>query len=124
MTNYLLVADPQVGIHGAATGTLCCYVLITLINLMAIRRLVPRGPDYFTLFSKPVLATAAMAVVARGSWLWLHRLTEGSRAAVLMAIALAAAVYAMAALALGAVRREDLVALPKGEKLADLLHIR
>ena len=65
-----------------------------------------------------------MAVVARGGWLWLHRLTEGSRAAVLMAIALAAVVYAMAVLALGAVRREDLIALPKGEKLADLLHIR
>ena len=41
-----------------------------------------------------------------------------------LAIALAAVVYAMAVLALGAVRREDLIALPKGEKLADLLHIR
>ena len=68
--------------------------------------------------------TAAMAVVARGSWLWLSRLTEGSRAAVLLAIALAAVVYAMAVLALGAVRREDLLSLPKGEKMADMLHIR
>lgn len=124
VTNYLLVADPQVGIHGAATGTLCCYVLIALMNLIAIRRLVPHGPDYFTLFGKPIVATAAMAVVARGSWLWLSRLTEGSRAAVLLAIALAAVVYAMAVLALGAVRREDLLSLPKGEKIADLLHIR
>ena len=124
VTNYLLVADPQVGIRGAATGTLCCYVLITLINLIAIGRLVPRRPDYFALFGKPLLATAAMAVVARGGWLWLHRLTEGSRVAVLIAIALAVAVYAMAVLVLGAIRREDLVALPKGEKIADWLHIR
>ena len=123
VANYLLVANPEVGIDGAAIGTLCCYVLITLINLMAIRRLVPRGPDYYALFSKPLLATAAMAVVARGSWLLLDRLTQGSRVAVLIAIALAVAVYAMAVLALGAIRREDLLALPKGEKIADLLRI-
>ena len=99
------------------------FVLITLINLIAIHRLVPRRPDYFSVFYKPVLATAAMAVVARGSYSLLLRLTDGSRVAVLAAIALAVAVYAMAALLLGAIRRQDLLALPKGEKLADILHI-
>jgi len=34
------------------------------------------------------------------------------------------AVYVMAALLLGAIRRQDLAALPKGEKLADFLHIQ
>ena len=92
VANYLLVANPEVGIRGAAVGTLCCYVLITLINLIAIHRLVPRRPDYFSVFYKPVLATAAMAVVARGSYSLLLRLTDGSRVAVLAAIALAVAV--------------------------------
>ncbi|MBE6918593.1 MAG: polysaccharide biosynthesis protein [Ruminococcaceae bacterium] len=124
VANYLLVADPEVGIRGAAVGTLCCYVLIVLINLIAIHRLVPRRPDYFAVFCKPVLATAAMALVARGSWSLLDRLSGGSRAAVLAAIVLAVAVYVMAALLLGAIRRQDLAALPKGEKLADFLHIQ
>ena len=123
VTNYLLVADPEVGIRGAAVGTLCCYVLITLINLMAIHRLIPRRPDYFAVFFHPVLATAAMAVVARGSWSLLDRLTDGSRVAVPAAIVLAAAVYGMAALFLGVIRRQDLLALPKGEKIADILRI-
>jgi stage V sporulation protein B len=123
VANHLLVADPNVGIRGAAVGTLCCYVLITLINLIAIHRLVPRRPDYFAVFAKPVLATAAMAVVARGSYTLLYRLMDGSRLAVLLAIALAVVVYAMAALLLGAIRRQDLSALPKGEKIADLLRI-
>ena len=122
--NYLLVADPEVGIRGAAVGTLCCYVLITLMNLIAIHRLIPRRPDYFAVFFRPVLATACMAVVARGSWSLLDRLTDGSRLAVPAAVLLAAAVYGAAVLALGAVRRQDLVALPKGEKIADFLRIR
>ena len=122
--NYLLVADPEVGIRGAAVGTLCCYVLITLMNLIAIHRLIPRRPDYFAVFFRPVLATACMAVVARGSWSLLDRLTDGSRLAVPAAVLLAAAVYGAAVLALGAVRRQDLLALPKGEKIADFLRIR
>ena len=122
--NYLLVADPQVGIRGAAVGTLSCYVLITLIDLIAIHRLVPHRPDYFALFFRTALATAIMAVVAVGSYSLLNRLLEGSRLAVVAAIALAAAVYAVAVVALRAVKRQDLLALPKGEKLADLLRIR
>jgi len=123
VANYLLVANPAVGIRGAAVGTLSCYVLITVINLIAIHRLVPRRPDYFAVFSKPVLATAAMAVVAAGSWSLLDRLLSGSRLAVVMAIALAVAVYAVAVLVLRAVTRQDLLALPKGEKIADFLRM-
>lgn len=123
VANYLLVANPEVGIRGAAVGTLSCYVLITAINLIAIHRLVPQHPDYFAVFFRPVLATAAMAVVARGSWSLLDRLLDGSRMAVLAAIALAVAVYAVAVIVLRAVRRQDLLALPKGEKIADFLRM-
>ena len=123
VANYLLVADPEVGIRGAAVGTLSCYVLITVINLIAIHRLVPRRPDYFAVFFRPALATAGMAVVAVGSWSLLNRVTDGSRLAVLIAIALAALVYGMEVLALRAVTRQDLLALPKGEKIADFLRI-
>ena len=123
VSNYLLVANPAVGIRGAAVGTLACYVLITIINLVAIYRLVPQKPDYFAVFFRPAVATVVMAIVARGSWSMIYRATQGSRLSVLVAIALAVAVYAMAVLFLGAVRRQDLLVLPKGEKIADFLRI-
>ena len=123
VTNYLMVGDPATGIRGAAVSTLYCYGLIVLIDLIAIARLVPERPGYIRLFARPVLVTAVMALAARSGYgLFCRVLPE--RWAVLPAIAVAAAVYGILALAVGAVTRTDVVTLPKGEKIADFLHLR
>ena len=64
-----------------------------------------------------------MALAARSGYgLFCRFLPE--RWAVLPAVLLAAVVYVVLALAIGAVTRQDLQTLPKGEKLADRLHLR
>ena len=123
VTNYLMVGDPATGIRGAAVSTLYCYALIVLIDLIAIARLVPERPGYISLFAKPVLLTAVMALAARSGYGLFCRLLP-ERWAVLPAVLLAAVVYVVLALAIGAVTRQDLQTLPKGEKLADRLHLR
>lgn len=123
VTNYLMVGDPATGIRGAAVSTLYCYALIAVINLAAIARLVPERPGYISLFAKPVLLTAVMALAARSGYGLFYRLLP-ERWAVLPAVLLAAVVYVVLALAIGAVTRQDLQTLPKGEKLADRLHLR
>ena len=123
VTNYLMVGDPATGIRGAAVSTLYCYALIVLIDLIAIARLVPERPGYIRLFARPVLVTAVMALAARSGYgLFCRVLPE--RWAVLPAIAVAAAVYGILTLAVGAVTRRDVVTLPRGEKIADFLHLR
>ena len=42
----------------------------------------------------------------------------------LACIGVAVAVYAVLLLALGAVERDDVLLLPKGEKIADILHLK
>lgn len=120
VTNYLMVGDPSIGIRGAAVSTLYCYGLIALLNLIAIAYLVPERPGYLRLFALPVLLTAVMALAARSGYSLLCRLLP-ERWAVLPAIVLAAAVYIVLALACGAVTREDVSGLPKGEKIAKIL---
>ena len=121
--NAALVAREDIGIKGAPVGTLCCYVLITVLNLIAIYRCVPQHPDYFRAFIRPLTASVLMALAAAGSYSLLNRLLNGSGVAVLLAIAAAVLVYALAAILLGAVTRQDMAALPKGEKIADFLRI-
>ena len=120
VTNYLMVANPAIGIHGAPVSTLYCYALIVLLNLIAIWRCVPEKPDYFQVFWRPAIAAAVMGIVARGIYHALQAAISG-RVAVLIAVMAAVIVYAVFAVALGAVRREDVVGLPKGEKIARFL---
>ena len=72
---------------------------------------------------KSVLVTAVMALAARGGYGLCCRVMP-ERLAVLPAVLAAAAVYAVLILAVGAVTRQDAAMLPKGEKLAEKLHLR
>ena len=107
---------------GAPVSTLYCYGLIVVLNLIAIARCVPERPSYLRLFARPVLITAVMALAARSSYGLLSR-SLPERWAVLPAIAVAVVVYGVLVLALGAVTRQDVLDLPKGEKIARMLHL-
>ena len=120
ITNYLMVANPDIGIHGAPVSTLYCYALIVLLNLIAIWRCVPEKPDYFQVFWRPAVAAAVMGIAARCVFNVLNAIS-GERLAVLIAVVLAVVIYAVLAVALGTVRQEDVIGLPKGEKIAKFL---
>ena len=121
--NYLMISSPDYGIRGLPVSTLCCYALITVLNLMAIARYVPEKPDYFRVFCRPGLAALVMGLAAWAVRRLLAALLPGGLAT-LLAVIIAAAVYAGAALLLGAVDREELLALPGGEKLTRLLRLK
>ena len=121
---YTLCGDPAFGIRGAPISTLLCYVTIAVLNLGVVLAVLGKSrPNYFRLFFKPVVATALMALAARFSFAALDAALP-EQIAVLAAILLAVIVYGILALALRMVTREDLALLPKGEKIAKILHIR
>ena len=122
-TNYQMVGGPATGIRGAAVSTLYCYALIVVLNLIAIARCVPERPGYIGLFARPLLLTAVMALAARSSYGLLAQVLP-ERWAVLPAILIAAAVYVLLVLATGTVTRQELLALPKGEKIVQILRLR
>ena len=123
VSNYLLISDPSIGIRGAAYSTLLCYALVAVLDLLAVALVVPERPGYLSVFAAPLGASLVMAAAARASYGLLCRFLA-PRPAVLPAVLIGAAVYAALALALGALRREDLLALPAGEKIADFLRLR
>lgn len=141
--NYVLVGNPDIRINGAPVGTLCCFIVIALLEIFFIRRAIPAPPSFLRALARPFLASAVMAAAAWGSHGLLSRLLLGigrfqrldpatgllrlsylgSALSTLAAIAIAVVIYAALVLLLRAISREDLALMPKGDKIAKILRI-
>ena len=126
--NYVLVGNPDINIKGAPIGTLVCYGLIALVNLVIVWRLLEDKPNYLKIFVKPLLASAIMGATAWAVHGLCARLFTGGYVkeslATLVAIGAAVVVYLILVLALRLITREDLKMIPKGDKIAAILRIR
>jgi len=129
--NYNVVAMPEVGIYGAPVGNILCFGLCLLLDLAIIARVIPGRPRYFPIFMKPLVASVLMGGGAWAVYGLLSRLlTEegilsrtGNAVATLAAIAVAVVLYFVLVVALRCISRDDLLLMPKGEKLARLLRL-
>ena len=129
VTNFHLTAVPSVNIHAAPIGTLTCFAVVAILNLILVYRVVEQKPNYFALFTKPLAASLLMAFCARGSYALLAAHfsrggTMGRLVCVGVPVALAVAVYAVLVVALRVITRDDLALLPKGEKIGRLLRVK
>lgn len=121
--NYVLVGNPNINIEGAPIGTLVCYAAIALLNLSYIGREI-RSAAFVKVFVKPLIASASMGVFAYFlNGVLVDSLHISAKLAVLVAIAGAVVVYFALVLLLRALPKEDVLLLPKGEKLVKLLKL-
>jgi stage V sporulation protein B len=122
--DFFMVAIPSINIFGSPIGTCICYGVTCTLDLIIVRRIVPNCPSFLTVFGKPVLASVIMGAAAWGSYGLIHRVTGSNTVATLLAVILAVAVYAVLVVALKTLTRDDLSLMPKGDKIARLLHIQ
>ncbi len=121
--NFVLVGNYEVNIKGAPLGTLACFGAVALIDLILIKRIVPAPPSYTKVFVKPLIASLLMGGAAWGSYGLLVKVGLTSSLSTLGAIALAGVVYLILVVVLRAISKEDLALMPKGDKIARILHI-
>lgn len=123
LVNALLIQQPSIGIQGAPIGTLVCFAFVTLLELIAIKRVTPHPPNYRRVFGKPILASALMGASAWISYTLLAMHVR-SFVSVAGAIAVGFGVYIILIFVLRIVSKDDLSLMPKGDKIAQLLRIK
>ena len=125
--NYVLVGNPEVNIKGAPIGTLACYGLIALMNLVIVHGLLEKKPNYLAIFAKPVIASAIMGAAAWASHGLLGRFLYGGymkeSLCTMLAVGIAVVVYLILVITMGMITKEDLRMVPHGAKLAKLLRL-
>ena len=120
---YVLCGIPEINAMGSAVGTFVSYLVMIILNLIALHRMLPEIPSVVRMGIRPLLASVIMGAVSYPVYLLLTRFMS-EKFAVIPVILLAILVYLVAAVFTKAITREEIVQLPKGEKLADKLHLK
>ncbi len=116
--NYFLVAHPEININGAPIGTTTCYIIILLLNLLAIRSRLKIRLPFGELLAKPVISAAAMSMVLYFTAPLFS--PYGRLSAAVAPIALGAITYLAALIAVKAINEDDIAMLPKADTLAKI----
>lgn len=120
LVNLLLVSRPEINITGAPIGTLLCYITVTILDDIFI---VKHSKIKFSITDfviKPLFCTLIMGVFTYSSYkaLVLH---AGDTAALIGAVLISVLVYFAAIVITRTLKREDILLLPKGERLARIM---
>ena len=136
LVNWALIGNPRINVLGAAVSSIVCFAVMAGMNILFLGGSRVGRPRLSRFLLRPLASTAVMGLGAWGVYGLLARaLTRmGPHGPVLgrmpMMLALAGAilaaviVYLVMVVLTRAVTAEDLKLMPKGEKLASLLHIR
>jgi len=122
LCTYIVVGIPEINILGAGVGTFLCYGFSAVAAVIILCKITKIVPNLVSVFLKPLIAAVACVVCAYGSYALLMAVIPGMfRINVLLSIALACAVYAISLLLLKALSKDDILMLPKGQKIVKVL---
>lgn len=115
LVNYICI--PYLGIDGAPVGTGVCYLIIAVLNVISIIKVAGIEFRWNSFVIKPILA----AVIMGAAGFVMSTFLPISKLLCLVEIGICAIIYAIAVFAISAVKKEDIMMLPKGEKIAGIL---
>lgn len=130
--DYYLVGRPDIGILGSPVGTLSCFAVISVLNVILILTKVKYKPKFSDVFIKPLMCTVVMAAAAYFANMLFSKLAASALgqgrlsaiAAMAAAIVVGLVVYLFLVVKTRAVTKDDLSLFPKGEKLAKILRVK
>ena len=117
IVSYILLGIPAININGAAFGSVMAYVTAGILNYRALKKYTDVSLDMKSIFIKPLGAALIMGAAAFISYKVIFMITSSNSVSTLISIMLAAAVYFVAAFKTGAVTKEEVELIPKGDLL-------
>lgn len=119
--NFILVGTPEINILGAPIGTTVCYAYICIANFICFVKYSGVVPNLYTCIGKFLLSGIACGAAAFGTSYGLIKLGLSLSISTVLAIGAAAFVYVVFLSVLRALVKDDILSLPKGEKIAKVL---
>lgn len=120
MFNLVLVPIPEIGVNGAAWGSVACHLVAFTIAITSLRKHIKINLTFSKFILKPILATFIMGICSYFIYLLLTGIIA-QRLATILAIAFAVIIYVVAIVALNVFSKEEILLMPAGDKISKLL---
>ncbi len=117
IASYTLIGVDKIGRFGIPLGTCLSYLVIIILNFIFMCRKTGVVPNFYRVFVKPAFCAFLCGVCAFA----VNGFMPDTKIAVFIPIAAAAAVYAVSICISGTVNGDDILYLPKGEKIYGIL---
>ena len=120
--NYVLIGIPSINVQGAVFGTAAFYLFCIFGNYWVLKKETGMKLDIKTVIIKPLIASLLCGAGAYAAYKLLTSILGlGNTIGCLGAIGVAVAVYGISVLLLKTLVKNDILMLPKGEKIAEIL---
>ncbi|MCI8759708.1 MAG: hypothetical protein HFJ34_01045 [Clostridia bacterium] len=116
----VLVPIPEIGVNGAAWGSVACHLVAFSIAITSLKRTIKLDLTFSKFVIKPVIAVTIMGICSYFSYLMLSRIIA-QKLATIIAIVIAIVIYALAIVALKVFSKEEIQMMPAGKKLCKVL---
>ncbi|MGL5693535.1 MAG: putative polysaccharide biosynthesis protein [Peptostreptococcaceae bacterium] len=118
--SYTLTVIPQINVLGSGLGTVTAYAVASFIELYFVKKYmgVRFGKKEFVI--KPLITVITMFVVVKLSYALFSGFL-GNSISTIVSIGIGAVAYGLVLLGIGGIRKDEILLLPKGEKLYKLL---
>ena len=120
VVSITFIRVPEINIQGAAYGTVICYAIAALLDVICVIKYTRASIKFMDNFVKPVLATASMGFIV---YLLMPRgaSSDYSRLMTLGVVAIAFVLYVFFIFFFGAINQEDMKYIPGGKRVTSLM---
>lgn len=118
--NVVLVPIPEIGVNGAAIGTIACNMIACVIGFIVLKKNMNIQFKFSKYIIKPIIATFIMSICSYAIYIILLKIVSLKIAAII-AICLAIAIYALAIVSLKVFTKEEIYMIPFGQKVYRIL---
>ena len=118
--SYTLTAIPSINVLGSAIGTVSAYLIAVLIELACIKKAMGVKFPIKEFVIKPLITVITMFIAVKLSYAFIAGII-GGKLATLVSIAIGGIVYGLVLIGIGGIKKEEILTMPKGNKIYTLL---
>ncbi len=118
--SYNLTAVYQINVLGSALGTVSAYLIAVIFELAYLMNVMKVRFSIKEFLIKPLITVITMFIVVKLSYTALA-VVVGGKLATVLAILIGATVYGLVLIFIGGIKKEELLTIPKGEKIYRIL---